>query len=138
MQYLVVIDTNVIVSALLSKHSDSSTVQVFNAMLSGRITPVYNDEILAEYSDVLSREKFLFPESTIVATIQYIRKYGIYTDRLSTEEDLPDPKDLVFYEVCMSKRDKNSMLVTGNMKHFPSKPFIVTPSELLEIINKNV
>ena len=48
MQYLIVIDTNVIVSALLSKHADASTVQVFQALLTDRITPVYNDEILTE------------------------------------------------------------------------------------------
>lgn len=136
MRYLVVIDTNVIISALLSKHPDASTVQVFQALLTDRITPVYNDEILTEYSDVLHRIKFHFPETTIQAIIKYFLKYGIYTDRISTGEDLPDPKDLVFYEVCMSKQDENSMLVTGNMKHFPSKPFIVTPNELLEIINK--
>ena len=135
MQYLVVIDTNVLVSALLSRNPDASTVQVFKALLSDKIIPVYNDEILAEYSDVLRRKKFNFPESTIQSTINYFKKYGIYSDRLSTGEDLPDPKDLVFYEVCMAKRDKDSMLVTGNMKHFPVKPFIVTPNELMDIIN---
>ena len=135
MQNLVVIDTNVIVSALLSKHSDASTVQVINALLDGRITPIYNDEILAEYNEVLHRKKFHFPESTIQATLHYLQKYGIYADRLSTNENLPDPKDLVFYEVCMAKRDEDSMLVTGNMKHFPAKPVIVTPGELLKIIN---
>lgn len=60
MQYLVVIDTNVIVSALISKHTDASTVQIFNAMLTGRITPVYNDEILAEYGEVLRRKNSIF------------------------------------------------------------------------------
>ena len=60
---------------------------------------------------------------------------GIYEERLTTNELLPDPKDLVFYEVCMAKREEDSMLVTGNMKHFPAKPFIVTPNELLEIIS---
>lgn len=138
MKYLVVIDTNVIVSALLSKHSDASTVQVINTLLNNKITPIINDEILAEYSDVLHRNKFHFPESTIQATLHYFQKYGIYADRLTTNELLPDPKDLVFYEVCMAKREEDSMLVTGNIKHFPAKPFIVTPNELLEIISKNV
>lgn len=59
----------------------------------------------------------------------------IYEERLTTNELLPDPKDLVFYEVCIAKREEDSMLVTGNMKHFPAKPFIVTPNELLEIIS---
>lgn len=136
MKYLVVIDTNVIVSALLSKHSDASTVQVINTLLDNKITPIINSEILAEYSDVLHRNKFHFPESTIQATLHYFQKYGVYADRLTTNELLPDPKDLVFYEVCMAKREEDSMLVTGNMKHFPAKPFIVTPNELLEIIKK--
>lgn len=136
MKYLVVIDTNVIVSALLSKHSDASTVQVINTLLDNKITPIINSEIIAEYSDVLHRNKFHFPESTIQATLHYFQKYGVYADRLTTNELLPDPKDLVFYEVCMAKREEDSMLVTDNMKHFPAKPFIVTPNELLEIIKK--
>lgn len=52
--------------------------------------------------------------------------------------ELPDPKDVVFYEVCMAKRVEDSMLVTGNTKHFPNKPFIVTPNELLDIINNSL
>lgn len=137
MQYFVVIDTNVIVSALLSKNSDAATVQVINALFADRIKPVYNDEILAEYENVLHRPKFHFPESMIQAVINYIQKYGIYSDRLTTNEIFPDPKDLVFYEVCLSKRNDDSMLVTGNMKHFPARPFIVTPNELLSIIPRN-
>ena len=44
--------------------------------------------------------------------------------------------DLVFYEVAMKKRNDNSYLVTGNQKHYPIKDFIVTPSEMIEILNK--
>lgn len=135
MQYLVVVDTNVIISALLSKNWDASTAQVLNALYDDKFTPIFNDEILAEYDEVLHRKKFHFPESTIQATLNYFKKYGLYIDRLNTGEEFPDPKDLVFYEVCMAKRDEDSMLVTGNMKHFPAKPFIVTPNELLEIIS---
>jgi predicted nucleic acid-binding protein len=46
---------------------------------------------------------------------------------------MTDPKDIVFYEVALSVED--SYLVTGNTKHFPKKPFVVTPSEMLQIIN---
>lgn len=136
MQYLVVVDTNVLVSALLSKHDDASTVQVLKALYEDRFTPLYNNEILSEYNDVLHRAKFHFPEATIQATINYFIKYGICVNRLTTDEILPDPKDLVFYEVCLAKREEDSMLVTGNMKHFPAKPFIVSPNELLDIINQ--
>lgn len=136
MQYLVAVDTNVLVSALLSKHDDASTVQVLKALYEDRFTPLYNNEILSEYNDVLHRAKFHFPEATIQATINYFIKYGICVNRLTTDEILPDPKDLVFYEVCLAKREEDSMLVTGNMKHFPTKPFIVSPNELLDIINQ--
>ena len=138
MRYLVVIDTNILVSALLSKHPDSATVQVLEALYHQKIIPVYNEEIFCEYADVLHRKKFNFSENAIQTVICSIRDNGIYAERLTTKELLPDPKDLIFYEVCMAKREEDSMLVTGNMKYFPAKPFIVTPNELLEIISKNV
>ena len=50
-----------------------------------------------------------------------------------TDEEYPDPKDTVFYEVKMSKED--AYLVTGNIKHFPNKPFVVTPKEMIEILS---
>lgn len=137
MQYFVVVDTNVLVSALLSKHPDAATVKVLEALYDSRIVPLYSEEILLEYEEVLHREKFRFSEATVHMVIKSIRDNGICVDRELTGEILPDPKDLVFYEVCMAKRDEDSMLVTGNMKHFPDKHFIVTPSELLGIISQN-
>lgn len=136
MKYLVVIDTNVIVSALLSKHKDAATVQVLDALFDRKIIPIYNDEILEEYTQVLHRQKFRFSSDLINTVLSSINRHGIFVSQTITEENLPDPKDLVFYEVCITKRDENSMLVTGNRKHFPVKPFIVTPKELLEIISE--
>ena len=136
MKYLVVIDTNVIVSALLSKHKDAATVQVLDAVFDRKIIPIYNDEILEEYTQVLHRQKFRFSSDLINTVLSSINRHGIFVSQTITEENLPDPKDLVFYEVCITKRDENSMLVTGNRKHFPVKPFIVTPKELLEIISE--
>ena len=51
---------------------------------------------------------------------------------LFNDEIFPDPKDDVFYEVALSK--EGSYLVTGNIKHFPKSPIVVTPAELLEIL----
>jgi len=42
--------------------------------------------------------------------------------------------DLIFYEVAMEKRDDDVYLVTGNQKHYPIRDFIVTPAEMMEII----
>ncbi len=134
MNYLVVIDTNVLISALLSKHSDAATVQVLNAVFDGTIIPVFNDEILAEYDNVLHRPKFKFSDTNIQLLLDTIKSYGVFVKQLITNEILPDPKDLVFYEVVMAKQDENAYLVTGNSKHFPKKPCIVTPNELLDIM----
>ena len=98
------------------------------------IVPIYNDEILEEYANVLRRPKFNFPERTVNATLEAIRKGGVRSDRLNSDEDLPDPKDIVFYEVALSVED--SYLVTGNIKHFPKKPFVVSPAEMLQIIHE--
>ena len=132
MKIYAVIDTNVIVSALLSCHQDSATVKILDYLYARTIVPVYDDDILEEYANVLRRTKFNFPESTISATLEAIKKGGLKSDRISSDEQMPDPKDIVFYEVALSVED--SYLVTGNTKHFPKKPFVVTPAEMLQII----
>lgn len=129
-----VIDTNVLVSALLSRFKDTSTVQLLQLLILGEITPIYNDEIFEEYQTVLTRSKFGFPDTLIDETLDVIRRYGINSSRTEASEQLPDPKDVVFYEVALSVED--SFLVTGNTKHFPRKPFVVTPSEMLRIIHE--
>ena len=65
MTYYAVIDTNVFISALLSKNSDAATVKVLQAIFDGRIVPLYHNEILTEYDEVLHREKFHFKEKPI-------------------------------------------------------------------------
>ena len=134
MKIYAVIDTNVIVSALLSHYDDAATVQTIKRVISGDIVPIYNDDIINEYLTVLHRSKFNFSESLITETIKVFIDFGISTERLESSIVLPDPKDLVFYEVALSVDD--SFLVTGNIKHFPKKPFIVTPAELLRIMNE--
>lgn len=64
-----------------------------------------------------------------------IEKYGILVDPSPSGIALPDMKDVPFYEVVLEKRDDNAYLVTGNIKHFPKEPFVVTPRELLDILN---
>ena len=60
-----VIDTNVLVSALLAKHPDSAPVQIFEHLLDKDIIPLFNDEIILEYSEVFRRPKFNFDEETV-------------------------------------------------------------------------
>ncbi len=130
-----VIDTNVIVSALLSSKDDSATVQVLGRVICGAVIPVYSNAITKEYREVLSRKKFGFSGETVEYLLSAIEKYGILVDPSPSGVTLPDMKDLPFYEVVLEKRDENAYLVTGNSKHFPEKSFIVTPRELLAILD---
>ena len=128
-----VIDTNVIVSALLSSNLESNPVKVFRAIVQERIVPLYNDGILEEYRCVLSRPKFHLDRSLIETVIKAIVTDGLNIDRTPAADiDFPDPKDIVFYEVALSVED--SYLVTGNIRHFPVKPFIVTPAGMIRIL----
>lgn len=131
-----VIDTNVLVSALLSSRDDSATVQVLDRVIRGAIIPVYSNAITKEYREVLSRKKFGFSDETIKYLLSAIEKYGILVDPSPSGIILPDMKDLPFYEVVLEKHKNNTYLVTGNKKHFPKKTFVVTPRELLDILGK--
>ena len=134
MNYFVVIDTNVLVSALLSRHDNAATVKIMNAFFDGLIIPVFNDEILAEYDNVLHRPKFKFADDAIQLLLGAIRTQGLFVEQLDSGIELPDPKDLLFYEVVLASQKNHAYLVTGNSKHFPHEPFIVTPNELLDIM----
>lgn len=132
-----VIDTNVLVSALISQKQDAPPLVVLANVFNGRIIPVYNDEILSEYREVLSRnKKFHINPELIETSLRVFEEYGLVLERTSAEEELfPDSKDIVFYEVKMSKDD--AYLVTGNIKHFPKKPFVITPKEMVELLRSS-
>jgi len=136
MKYYAVIDTNVIVAALLSKHDDAATLRVVNAVLEGTITPLYHKEMIAEYEEVLRRPKFHLSEENIQLVIASFIQYGVEVFPQPSGEILIDMDDLVFYEVALEKRDDNAYLVTGNLKHYPIRDFIVTPGEMIRIIEQ--
>lgn len=132
-----VIDTNVLVSAILSSKDDTATVQVLEKVISGEIIPVYSNVITKEYREVLSRKKFGFSNEMIEYLLSAVEKYGILVEPSPSGITLPDMKDVPFYEVVLEKRDEGAYLVTGNIKHFSKEPYIVTPRELLDIVNNS-
>ena len=133
-QYYAVVDTNVLVSALLAtlKDKESSPLKILHHILDGAIIPIFNDEIIDEYREVLHRPKFRFPENAIEQVLNAISILGVHSDRIKSEDTCNDPKDVVFYEVTLSVDE--TYLITGNIKHFPVKPFIVTPAQMIEIL----
>ena len=133
MVFYVVIDTNVLVSSLLKR--DSIPAKILDLVISGIIVPLFNEEILEEYAEVLSRKEFGFLVEDIGKLLNFIVQKGLLLEKTAVQETLPDPDDAVFYEIVMSARkNRDAYLVTGNIRHFPAKNFVVTPREMLEIV----
>ena len=133
--FYAVIDTNVIVSALITKRPESPVLQVMQRIFSGRVCALVNEDILAEYKEVLARPKFELQAETIETVISELQKHCVNVDAPPSDVVLPDPKDVVFYNVVLAQRDKDACLVTGNIKHFPVCDFVVTPREFLDIVD---
>lgn len=136
MKYYAVIDTNVLVSAMIKWNSVPGNV--IELTFSGTIVPLLNEQIIKEYRNVLGRPKFHLTEEIINSVVGEMERLGIYIDAQELDLTLPDPKDRIFYEVVMEKRkSEDAYLVTGNIKHFPLKPYVVTPRQMMDIIIEN-
>ena len=135
MRYYAILDTNVLVSAMLKAGSVPGKIAA--EALNGDIIPVINDDIIAEYEDVLNRPKFQFDKDAVAVFLEELKKRAVYSEYGFLEDEIPDPKDVVFYAVLMEKRKKDdAYLVTGNIKHFPVRTYVVTPREMLDIIKE--
>ena len=133
MKYYGVIDTNVLVSAVLKRDSIPGTI--IELAMNGLVIPVLNDDIINEYRNVLSRDKFHLTEDIVDSIVNGLARRAIVISEEHLDVSLPDPKDVVFYEVVMEKRKEDeAYLVTGNIRHFPKEHFVVTPREFLGII----
>ena len=134
MSVLAVVDTNVLLSAIISKKFDTGVVKIVKNIRDNFIIPLWYDDIINEYCDVLYRKKFDLPEFKIIDILNLIKKCGIYTLPIETEELPTDPDDIIFWQIAMAERKNNAYLITGNIKHYPVKDFVVTPSEMIEIL----
>ena len=132
MSTLVVIDTNVFVSALLSSKADAATVQTVGKVLAGEVVPVYSGAIMAEYRNVLARPKFKFCRADINHVLAAVEVFGVLVEP-DDFVTLPDEKDVPFYAATLATRKAGSHLVTGNIRHFPSEPFVVTPRAFIDL-----
>ena len=135
MIYYAVLDTNVLVSAMLKGSSIPGII--VDKTLNGPIIPLLNSEIIIEYKEVLLRDKFHFQKQDVEDLIVQLSRRAIFLDRTTSTAFFPDPDDIVFYEITLTARkDSLAWLVTGNKKHFPTQPFVVTPREMLDIIGE--
>jgi predicted nucleic acid-binding protein len=101
-------------------------------LLEGGFVPLYESNIIEEYQEVLHRSKFKLLPDVADAIISYIKEHGIETSRTAFQELMPDEDDRVFYEVSLSVDD--SFLVTGNLKHYPQTPKVISPADFINVI----
>ena len=120
-----VLDTNILVSALWSPGKNAS--MILRAALSRKHTVCYDYRILEEYDRTLHYRKFPFSEWEIYSVLESIIKTG-FSIVAEPLPDIPftDESDRKFYEVS---KFCDAILITGNKKHYPDEPDIMTMSD---------
>jgi putative PIN family toxin of toxin-antitoxin system len=124
----VVLDTNVLVSALLSPLGNPA--KIYGMFLTETLKLVYSAEILAEYLDVLHRPRLRIPAEEAGKVLDAIQEYGNQVEPVPSKHEMIDEDDRVFYDAA---KCAGAYLVTGNTKHYPKEAFIMTSAEFLAL-----
>jgi putative PIN family toxin of toxin-antitoxin system len=130
----IVLDTNVLVSGILSPNGPPAAV--LRALLTERVTLCFDERIVSEYRDVLTRTKFSFDPDQVEEPIGFLEAAGSPTLAAPLAVTLPDPWDQMFIEIAVSSNA--DFLVTGNLKHFPETARagvrVVSPRAFLDLL----
>ena len=129
-----VIDTNVIISSILTANPLSPTIGIIESIEEKKLIPLYSNYLLSEYREVLSRTKFHVPDIIRDNMLLLFTQYGLNVEPTTIYQDLPDPDDAPIFMITMDTRGMESFLVTGNIKHFPPLEYVVTPRRMMEIL----
>ncbi len=127
-----VIDTNVLVSALLTPSGVSA--HLILAIRSRALIPVVSPDILAEYAEVLNRSRFSFAKDRVVSLLVDMEGLAIFLRPQAVSfRDLPDVDDVPFIAAALAA---NCVVITGNSKHFPASTGvkILSPAEALALL----
>lgn len=112
----IVLDTNVLVSGLLTPFGTSG--QIVRMLTSAEIVLCVDARILLEYDEVLHRPKFDIDPAKWDLLMEYIQNSSEIHSCVPLRKGLPDEDDNPFLEVALSSDAE--CLVTGNLKHFPA------------------
>ena len=126
----IVLDTNIIISAALSPNGTPAKILSLIG-LSYDLQLLYNNEILTEYKNVLSRQRLNIASDIQNRIINTIINAGIIANPAASNFSMPDETDRVFYDIA---KTNDAILVTGNIKHYPTESFVKTPTDFLSFI----
>ena len=124
---LVVLDTNILVSSLWS--NNGAPARVVQKVLEKQVTICHDYRIINEYKQVLTRPKFGFDPSDIRDLLDFIQRSGLSIIAEPIDVFFADESDRKFYEVA---KTMGALLITGNTKHYPNEPFIITPANFIK------
>jgi len=123
----VVIDTNVIISAVLSPKGNPA--QVLRSITdSNDVFMYYSPEIIDEYTKVLSYDRLRIDDDEKKRAIELVIEIGVCISPVASIIPLPDETDRIFYDTA---KTSGSILITGNTKHYPTESFIMTPANYI-------
>jgi putative PIN family toxin of toxin-antitoxin system len=123
-----VLDTNILVSAMLSPFGNPA--KVYRLFLTGMLALVFSENVFAEYEDVLFRPRLHIDVNDAETVLAAIRRYGETVLPVPSTGAMIDENDRVFYDTA---KNADAYLITGNTKHYPKEPFILTPAAFLEL-----
>ena len=132
----IVLDTNVLVSGLLSPYG--APADIVGMVSSGVLRLCYDARVMVEYQDVLARPKFQFDQKKVKDLLVFAQQSGEVVAASPLNARLPDVHDEIFLEVALAGRA--AFLITGNIKHFPASSRqgvnVVTPQEFLDLLRR--
>ena len=128
----VVLDTNVIVSALINVNG--TPAKIVSLVLNGKIKLLYDNRIIFEYFEVISRKEFGFNLEIVNDMIDFFKHEGDYINADHLNVKFHDESDKKFYEVY--KTGQAQFLITGNKKHYPADNSIIIQKEFLQVYDK--
>ena|ERR1700728_1363288 len=112
-----VLDTNVLVSALLTP--EGTEAAVLSRIIEGKLIWCVSEAVLAEYAAVLERPKFkhIDPSKIDAAfAVAHTGEMSIITRKVTRSPDEPDNRFLECAEAA-----RVDFLITGNKRHFPKR-----------------
>lgn len=129
-----VVDTNVVVAALLSP--TGTPARVLEWAINGDFRLCLSAAILAEYREVLLRPAFAFDPGRVEWILQWLEREADLVTPSLTACDLPDADDAIFLQTAVAAQA--DYLVTGNLKHFPAAKChgfpVVSPRQFVQVL----
>jgi len=127
----IVIDTNILVSSLLNSLGSSAKIMALVSFKELQL--FYNQAILVEYKRVLAYERLKFSVQTQNNAIENIEELGVIIEPTASVIPMPDETDRIFYDAA---KTAEAILITGNIKHYPTELFIMLPADFVKTVEK--